>query len=333
MKILAKKLSLKEFEEYVNKKDFGVLPPTFLVLHHTWRPTKEQWQGATSISGLKSYYEGLGWSAGPHLFIAEDGIWLFTDMYDVGIHAGAGNGTLKTGYSIGIEVVGNYDGEVWSGETYSNTVGAIKVLQEKLKISDDKIKFHRDYSSKTCPGSAITKEWVFQQLKNKETQMATKYYINSDLRNELQKFDKKFNHEKESDHKKMADLVADAAKRFDENVTELVNTKHKLGELTANHAAAVGMLNEANERVGKLDTLNSNQKVIIKDLEKQIKTLNEGNDAFNKANKDVVMLKQDGKPYFYDVKTKKAVEYVDKLDEPRTIGYYVSGLFNKILGL
>lgn len=207
MKIVNKRLSLKEFEEYVSKKDFGELPPTFMVLHHTWKPTKEQWKGQSSISGLKSYYEGLGWSAGPHLFIAEDGIWLFTDMYDVGIHAGAGNGTLKTGYSIGIEVVGNYDYEVWSGETYTNTIGAIKALQEKLKLPDDRIKFHRDYSAKSCPGWEISMDWVKEQLKNKETPMATKYYINSDLRNALKELDKDFDHEKESDHKKMADKL------------------------------------------------------------------------------------------------------------------------------
>ena len=164
MKILNKKLSLKEFENYVKAKDFGSLPPTFLVLHHTWKPTKAQWQGKRTIDGLKRFYEGKGWSAGPHLFIAEDGIWLFTDMYDVGIHAGAGNGTLKTGYSIGIEVVGNYDSKVWSGETHKNTVGAIKILKEVLKIPNKEIKFHRDYSSKSCPGWAITKTWVYKQL-------------------------------------------------------------------------------------------------------------------------------------------------------------------------
>ena len=149
MKIVNKKLSIKEFEKYVAKKDFGTLPPTFLVIHHTYRPTVKTWNGSRTIQGLKTFYEDKGWSAGPHLFIAEDGIWLFTDMYDVGIHAGAGNGTLKSGYSIGIEVVGNYDNKVWEGETYKNTVGAIKALQEKLNIPDKEIMFHRDYRLKS----------------------------------------------------------------------------------------------------------------------------------------------------------------------------------------
>ena len=165
MKIIGKKLSLAEFDDYVNKKDFGKLPPTFLVVHHTWKPKKNEWNGATTIAALKKYYEGLGWNAGPHLFVAEDGIWLFTDMYEVGIHAGAGNGTEKTGYSIGIEVVGDYDNEVWSGKTKENALGVIKVLQEKLKIKDNGIHFHREYSAKSCPGNAITMDWLLGQLK------------------------------------------------------------------------------------------------------------------------------------------------------------------------
>jgi len=164
MKIVNRKLSLAEFEEYVNKKDFGELPPTFMVIHHTWKPTVAQWQGQKSINGLKSYYEGKGWTAAPHLFIAEDGIWLFTDMYDVGIHAGVGNGNLKDGYSIGIEVVGNYDNKVWSGATLKNTVGAIKILTEKLSIKNEQIRYHSEFSAKTCPGRAITKEWLYKQL-------------------------------------------------------------------------------------------------------------------------------------------------------------------------
>jgi len=164
MKIVNKKLTLDEFRKYVKKKDFGSLPPTFLCLHHTWKPTEKDWNGQKTIDGLKRYYEGKGWSAGPHLFIAPDGIWLFTDMYDVGIHAGEGNGSLKTGYSIGIEVVGNYDGAKWTGVIKEQTLGVIDCLLEKLKIPESKITFHSDFSSKTCPGAAIKKPWVIEQL-------------------------------------------------------------------------------------------------------------------------------------------------------------------------
>jgi len=181
MTIIGKKLSLPEFTEYVRSFNFGTIKPSSLVLHHTWSPKKSEWSGEKSIQGLKSYYEGLGWSAGPHLFIAEDGIWLFTPMSEIGIHAGEGNATwerlgkevkgyskpvggkLKS-YSIGIEVVGDYDKERWSGATYTNAFGAIRILMEVLGINNEGIFFHRDFSSKTCPGAAITKDWFFSEL-------------------------------------------------------------------------------------------------------------------------------------------------------------------------
>lgn len=198
MKIVNKKLDLIEFKEYLDKKDFGSIPPDRLVIHHTWKPTKEDWQGEKSIARLKSYYEKNGWSAGPHLFIAEDGIWLFTDMFDVGIHAGIGNAmwkNRKTGkqwqgwgkdfvnhqlidYSIGIEVVGNYDGKKWEGRTKQYALGAISLLMEKLKIPNSRIFFHRDFSPKTCPGKAITKDWLIKELKEPSEEQENKYLGN-----------------------------------------------------------------------------------------------------------------------------------------------------------
>jgi len=170
MKILGDSYTISDFRKYVMEKDFGSIPPTSLVIHHTWRPTKAQWQGKKSIYGMKSYYENTKkWNAGPHLFIAEDGVWTFTDMYDVGIHAGVGNSTYKwgklTGYSIGIEVVGDYDNEIWTGKTKKNALATIKILMDKLNLNYEDIRFHRDFSTKSCPGHAIKKQWLIGELK------------------------------------------------------------------------------------------------------------------------------------------------------------------------
>ena len=168
MNILGIQLTLEDFKEYVKGYNFGKLPPDRLVIHHTWKPRIDDWNGKTTLKGLKSYYEGKGWNAGPHLFIAEDGIWLFTPMYDVGIHAASGNAGYKFGrlqwYSLGIEVVGDYDTKEWTGKTKQNALGAIKILKDHLKIDNEKVFFHRDFSNKTCPGAAIQKAWLFQEL-------------------------------------------------------------------------------------------------------------------------------------------------------------------------
>jgi N-acetylmuramoyl-L-alanine amidase CwlA len=169
MQIIGKGLTLDEFRRYAKEYDYGTIKPSGLVIHHTWKPTKAEWRGDVSIEGLRKYYESKGWATSAHLFIAEDGVWLFTPMKDVGIHAGAGNATYSFGrlksYTLGIEVVGDYDAEKWSGKTKENALGVIKILMSHLKIPTEGVTFHRDWMpSKTCPGASITKDWLFAEL-------------------------------------------------------------------------------------------------------------------------------------------------------------------------
>jgi hypothetical protein len=163
MKILQKCLTLDEFKKYIKGKSFEPNQPNKIVLHHTWKPTQSTWNGKTTIDGLDKYYRGKGWEGlGPHIFIAPDGIWLFTDMKYQGIHAGEGNYR-----SIGIEVVGNYDGAVWTGSIKRNTLGVILALVDELGLEIMKdIRFHREFSKKSCPGKSITKDWLYEKLEN-----------------------------------------------------------------------------------------------------------------------------------------------------------------------
>ena len=158
MEIVNRRLDLQEFEKYIADYDFSA-PPDKLVIHHTWRPEKDKWAGSRSVQELKNYYEEKNWPAGPHLFVADDGIWLFSPMRRDGIHAAG----LNRG-SIGIEVVGNYDYEKWTGQTKKNALGVIRLLMNRLNISRQNIFFHREVTQKTCPGKAITKEWLFVEL-------------------------------------------------------------------------------------------------------------------------------------------------------------------------
>jgi len=161
MKILKKLLTLDEFKKYIKGKNFQPNEPNDLLIHHTWKPTQDTWRGAKTIDALKKYYEDKGWNAGPHIFSAPDGIWLFTDMNTQGIHAGDGNYR-----SIGIEVVGDYDGAVWTGIIKRNTLGLISALIDELGLKFSDVKFHSQFSSKTCPGKMITKKWLEEKLIN-----------------------------------------------------------------------------------------------------------------------------------------------------------------------
>ena len=64
MKIFNQCLLLHALRDYVATYDFGPQLPKKIVIHHTWRPTKESWQGERTIGGLQRYYENKGWPAG-----------------------------------------------------------------------------------------------------------------------------------------------------------------------------------------------------------------------------------------------------------------------------
>ena len=163
MEIDGRVMTISEFVAYVEALDIPQPLPGRVFLHHTWKPTRESWRGHDTMLAMKAYYEEQlwqdrygqwheGWTAGPHLFVADDGIWLFSDLrYDgVGVY----------GHNIGtrhLEMVGNYDEQLPSGPTLENTVAALGILHEKLGLDVRELNFHRDFSTKSCPGWAVQK--------------------------------------------------------------------------------------------------------------------------------------------------------------------------------
>jgi hypothetical protein len=214
-------LSADEFTEYVRGYRFGRIPPDFVVLHHTAIPSLSSarfssgdvWDAGEdglsegqvhdkrlkSLTRLREFYRtSLGWDRGPHLFVDDRYIWLFTPMYDEGIHAKWGNafrdGQGKLHYSVGIEVIGYYGQERWP-EPVARLVGhAVATLSKQLgsfelrylypngspgRIGEGKnvrcahperlafggISSHRDYNKPQCPGAAITESYYMEVIK------------------------------------------------------------------------------------------------------------------------------------------------------------------------
>jgi hypothetical protein len=165
-------MTAEEFVAFVETKSFGLIPPDRIFLHHTWQPTRDQWKGKETLLAIKRNYEGYtwtdsqgwvhqGWTAGPHLFIADDGIWLFTDL--------ARDGVGVKGHNLGslhVEMVGDYDERLPDGPTLTNTVAALGALFNRLGLDPKDLLFHRDYSYKSCPGEMVTKEWIIPQIED-----------------------------------------------------------------------------------------------------------------------------------------------------------------------
>lgn len=167
--MIGRMLSIAEWLTYVASYDFGATTPSRLVLHHTWSPTLQQWAGLRSMQGMQKYYAGKGWTSAPHIYVGPDGIWLFTPMHTVGIHAGTGNSGHTGGkfwYSIGVEMVGNYDQSRPSGAVWEGAKAVMGGLSKRLGIAPRQlISFHRDYTNqKSCPGWAVTKDWVLADV-------------------------------------------------------------------------------------------------------------------------------------------------------------------------
>jgi N-acetylmuramoyl-L-alanine amidase CwlA len=164
-------LSIAEWLDYVATYNFGPVAPSRLILHHTAIPTLTQWAGLRSMQGLQRYYNGKGWTAAPHIFVGPDAIWLATPLRSVGIHAGTGNSGYANGkfwYSIGVEIVGDYNSARPSGAVWEGAKAVMGGLSRRLGIAPRQlISFHRDYTNqKSCPGWSISKDWVFAEARS-----------------------------------------------------------------------------------------------------------------------------------------------------------------------
>lgn len=163
--------SADSFEEYLKtlKKPEWVKA---VCLHHTASPSLAQrpkgWQ-IQHIENMKDYYRGMGWKAGPHLYTDEDQVFGMTPLNETGTHAVSFNRS-----AIGIEALGFYSkGEEnpHSGrglEVWRMTANVARELLKwlELPVNERTVLFHRDdpKTSKDCPGSQVSKEWVISLI-------------------------------------------------------------------------------------------------------------------------------------------------------------------------
>lgn len=195
-------LTADEFTHYVETYNFGSNSPNFIVMHHTAIPYTlaapapgRRLSGAWDanerglsdeqikqrrlhkVHNMKEYYRvRLLWDRGPHLFIDDRYIYLFTPMYHWGIHAKQGNyyydHNRRFNYSIGIEVIGHYTNVKWPKPVEDLVGHTIAVLQRRLKTFQlvhkkwaGGISGHRDYNKPACPGNAITNDYIIKVAK------------------------------------------------------------------------------------------------------------------------------------------------------------------------
>ncbi len=148
-----------EFDHYVRTLNFAAWRLQFVVLHNTSNPKLSQWHstpGAQRMQNLAHYYrDQQKWSAGPHLFVADDLIWAFTPLTTSGRHSPSWNMV-----SWGIEMVGEYETEVFGNAVRDNAVAAMATLHAVLGRDPKTLRFHKEdplTTHRTCPGKHVDK--------------------------------------------------------------------------------------------------------------------------------------------------------------------------------
>ena len=158
--IVGQGLAPAQLEAYVAALPFGAWRPQFVVLHNTQVPRLADWHTVPDdqrMKGLERYYrDELGWSGGPHLFVADDLIWLFTPLTVPGVHSPSWNAS-----AWGVEVVGDYDREPLSAPVRANTVAALATLHAAAGLDPDSLRLHRQDPRTThtfCPGVSLARQ-------------------------------------------------------------------------------------------------------------------------------------------------------------------------------
>jgi len=172
---------IKQLEQVIKSKPISSAV-TEVILHHTWSPNLAMWKergGSYQVSqamveGIKTYHmkEKGQSNIGYHWVITPDGLcWEGRPMVKQPSYSLGGHVLGRNDDSLGVAIVLNGDKEsptVLQAQAIGTLLGT---LLKKLDILPEKnfsarSGFHRDYATKTCPGSRISKGMVIGWVKD-----------------------------------------------------------------------------------------------------------------------------------------------------------------------
>ena len=161
--IVGKSFTADEFDAYCKAQSWGDWKPSFVAVHNTCFPDlamRPHGFTAKHMDNIAAGYKEKKWSAGPHLFIDDHKIGVFTPLDKAGVHSPSWNKT-----ALGVEMLGDYSKDSFSSgrglAVRRNTVRAVASLSRRLGLSPDTIRFHKEDKASThdeCPGKNVKKE-------------------------------------------------------------------------------------------------------------------------------------------------------------------------------
>lgn len=161
------------FDTYCKSLSWPTWRPSFVVLHNTAVPNLAQRPQGFSrqhISNLVGYYRDTNkWSAGPHLFIDDKQIWVFTPLTTTGRHSPAWNTV-----SWGVEMLGDYRTDKFDSgrglKVQTNAIAAIATLHATLGLDPDGLRLHRTdplTTHRECPGDHVDRAKFVAAVKSR----------------------------------------------------------------------------------------------------------------------------------------------------------------------
>ena len=164
--IVGARFSPAEFDDYVAQLDFSAWRPQFVVIHNTGIPAladKPAGYTQAQMQNLVHYYRDTqGWSAGPHCFIDQNGIWVFTPLTTSGVHSPSWNGV-----SWGIETLGDYSTEAFTDPIHEHLVACLATLHSVVPLDVSNLHFHKEdpLTTHNCPGNNISKAALIHDVR------------------------------------------------------------------------------------------------------------------------------------------------------------------------
>ena len=178
--IVGKSFTPESFETYCEGLKWSTWRPNFIALHNTGAPSLAQRpQGLTQqhIANLEAYYrDSQKWSAGPHLFVDDKQIWVFTPLTTSGVHSPSWNSV-----ALGVEMLGDFEKEAFDSgrgaKVRDNVVAAMATLSDVLGLDPTTMRLHREDPKTThaCPGKNVKKLDVIQRVQDKIEQEAKEH--------------------------------------------------------------------------------------------------------------------------------------------------------------
>jgi hypothetical protein len=169
--IVGKSFGAVDFDAYCHTLQWLAWRPSFIVLHNTGSPSLAQRpKGLTqqNIRDLEAFYrDEQKWKAGPHLFVDDKQIWVFTPLTVSGTHSPSWNKL-----ALGVEMLGDYEKESFSAgrglKVRRNAVAALATLSAVLGLDPHTLRLHREdpLTTHACPGKNVRKLEVIQEVQD-----------------------------------------------------------------------------------------------------------------------------------------------------------------------